>query len=55
MAENCDAIAIFPVYDQFGAIWIHFQSQFIIHSGDTADSSVSLLKRPCTFSAMPIK
>ena len=21
MSENCDAIAIFPTYDQFGAIW----------------------------------
>ena len=21
MSENCDAIVIFPIYDQFGAIW----------------------------------
>ena len=21
MSENCDAIAIFPMYGQFGAIW----------------------------------
>ena len=21
MSENCDVIAIFPIYDQFGAIW----------------------------------
>ena len=21
MSENCDAIAIFPIYRQFGAIW----------------------------------
>ena len=21
MSENCDAIAIFPIYGQFGAIW----------------------------------
>ena len=21
MSENCDAIAIFPIYDHFGAIW----------------------------------
>ena len=21
MSENCDAVAIFPIYDQFGVIW----------------------------------